>query len=115
MDWRRIIKAYGYSIAGLQAAWKNEAAFRLEVWLFVFLCPAALLLGRTGVERAILMMSLLLVIVVELINSAIEAVADRFGAEWHVLITWAKDCGSAAVFITLLQVCVVWGLILLDF
>ncbi len=111
--WQRLWKACGYSLAGLRAAWQQEAAFRLEIYLLIPLLPAALFLGKTRIEKAVLIASLLLVLIVELLNSAIEAVADRFGAEWHELIKRAKDCGSAAVLIAVLQVGIVWGLVLL--
>lgn len=109
----RVWKACGYSLAGLRAAWQQEAAFRLEVYLLIPLLPSALWLGKTGLEKAVLCASLLLVLIAELLNSALEALADRFGSEWNALIRRAKDCGSAAVFIALVQVFVVWGLILL--
>ena len=108
----RIIKATGYSWAGLRAAFKHEAAFRQELALCLVLIPLAIWLGQTGVERALLIGSLLLVLIVELLNSALEAVVDRFGGEQHELSGRAKDIGSAAVFIALLAVIVVWGLVL---
>ena len=111
--WQRLWKACGYSLAGLRAAWQEEAAFRLEIYLFIPLLPIALFLGKTRLEKAVLIASLLLVLIVELLNSAIEALADRFGAEWHELIKRAKDCGSAAVLIAVVQVGIVWGLVLL--
>jgi diacylglycerol kinase (ATP) len=109
----RIINAAGYSWAGLKAAFRHEAAFRQELALCLLLIPLAIWLGETGIERALLIGSLLLVLIVELINSAIEAVVDRFGGEQHELSGRAKDIGSAAVFIALLNVIVVWGLVLL--
>jgi diacylglycerol kinase (ATP) len=111
-SWKRLWKACGYSLAGLHSAWQQEAAFRLEIYLLIPLLPAALFLGKTRVEKAILIASLLLVLIMELLNSAIEALADRFGAEWHELIKRAKDCGSAAVLIAVVQVVMVWGLVL---
>ena len=108
----RIIKAAGYSWAGLKAAFKHEAAFRQELALCLVMIPLGVWLGQTGVERALLIGSLLLVLIVELLNSAIEAVVDRFGGEQHELSGRAKDIGSAAVFIALLNVVIVWGLIL---
>jgi diacylglycerol kinase (ATP) len=108
----RIIKATGYSLAGLKATFVNEAAFRQELALCLVMIPAGLWLGETGVERALLVASLLLVLVVELLNSAVEAVVDRFGHENHELSGRAKDIGSAAVFVSLANVLVVWGLIL---
>lgn len=109
---KRILKAAGYSWSGLKAAYQNEAAFRQEVALLVILVPLALWLGQTGVERAILIGSILLVLIIELINSAIEAVVDRFGGEWEVLSGRAKDLGSAAVMLSLILLFVTWSLIL---
>ncbi|HEC18631.1 MAG TPA: diacylglycerol kinase [Gammaproteobacteria bacterium] len=108
----RIIKATGYSWAGLRAAFRHEAAFRQELALCVILAPVALWLGSNAVERALLIGSLFLVLIVELLNSAVEAVVDRFGGEQHELSGRAKDIGSAAVFIALLNVIVTWGLVL---
>jgi diacylglycerol kinase (ATP) len=108
----RIINATGYSWLGLRAAFKHEAAFRQELALCIVLVPTGLWLGQSGVERTLLVGSLLLVLIVELINSAIEAVVDRFGGEQHELSGRAKDIGSAAVFVALLNVIVVWALIL---
>jgi diacylglycerol kinase (ATP) len=93
---------------GFGHAWNYEAAFRQEVAITVVLVPFALLLGRTGVERVILIGSCLLVLIVELLNSAIETVVDRVGDEHHVLSGRAKDLGSAAVFVSLLVVMTVW-------
>lgn len=107
-----ILKAYGYSMQGLKAAWQYEEAFRLELLALLVMLPAALWLGNTGVERALLVGSLLLVLIIELINSAIEAVVDRVGVEHHTLAGRAKDIGSAAVFLALMNVLAVWGLLL---
>lgn len=109
----RIIKAGGYSLQGLTAAFKHEAAFRQELLLAIVLFPVALWFGETGLEKAILIASLLLVLIVELLNSAIEAVVDRIGSEHHELSGRAKDIGSAAVFIALANVIVTWPLILI--
>jgi diacylglycerol kinase (ATP) len=111
---RRIINAAGYSWQGLQTAWKNEAAFRQELALSFVLLPLAWWLGGNGVERALLMGSCLVVLITELLNSAIESVVDRIGPEQHPLSGAAKDIGSAAVFIALLLVVVVWSLALFD-
>jgi diacylglycerol kinase (ATP) len=111
---KRIINAAGYSWAGLKAAFKHEAAFRQELALCLIMIPAGVWLGQSGVERALLIGSLLLVLIVELINSAIEAVVDRFGGEQHELSGRAKDIGSAAVFIALLNVVVIWSLVILS-
>ncbi len=108
-----VVKAFGYSVQGLKAAWQFEEAFRLELVAMVVLLPAALWLGHNGIERALLVGSLFLVLVVELINSAVEAVVDRVGVEHHTLAGRAKDIGSAAVFMTLTGVGVIWALLLL--
>jgi diacylglycerol kinase (ATP) len=97
---------------GLRAAWLNESSFRLEVYLLAILGPLGLWLGVDGVERALLLGSCLLVLGVELLNSAIEAVIERYGAEHHELAGRAKDMGSAAVFVMMLNVVLTWGLIL---
>lgn len=109
---KRIFNAAGYSWAGLKAAFVHEAAFRQELALCVILIPAGLWLGQTGIERALLIGSLLLVLIVELLNSAIEAAIDRFGGEQHELSGRAKDIGSAAVFVALVNVIVIWGLVI---
>jgi diacylglycerol kinase (ATP) len=108
----RILKAFGYSLAGFKAAWQNEAAFRQEVLLCITLIPIAFWLGDNNIERALLISCLLLVLITELLNSAIEAIADRVSEEWHQLIKRAKDLGSAAVFISLFYTALVWGLLL---
>ena len=114
LDLRRIVRAAGYSVAGLKAAWRGESAFRQELALCVVLAPLGLWLGRDGVERALLLGSLLLVLVVELLNSAIEAAINRIGTERNELSGLAKDLGSAAVFVALLIVLAVWALVLAD-
>jgi diacylglycerol kinase (ATP) len=108
---RRIVNATFYSLAGLRAAWQHEAAFRQEVTLAVVLIPTGVWLGRTAVERSLLIGTCLLVLIVELLNSGIEAIVDRVGTEPHRLSGQAKDLGSAAVFVSLTLVLVVWGLI----
>ena len=108
----RIAAAARYSARGLMACWRNEAAFRQEILACLVLIPLGLWLGEGGLERALLAGSLLLVLVVEVINSAIEAVVDRVGPERHELSGRAKDLGSAAVLLALLNVCLVWGLVL---
>ena len=110
----RIIKAAGYSAKGFRAAWTFESAFRQEVVLTIALTPLAFLLGRTPVEISLLIASLLLVVIIELLNSGIEAVVDRVGDEPHTLSGRAKDLGSAAVFLALVLVLVVWGGVLVD-
>jgi diacylglycerol kinase (ATP) len=108
---RRIFNAFFFSLAGLRAAWVNEAAFRQECVLAVLLTPLGVWLGRSAVEHALLIGSLLLVLIVELLNSGIEAAIDRIGSERHRLSGRAKDLGSAAVFVALAMVFLVWGLI----
>ncbi len=107
----RIVNATGYSFKGLAAALRHELAFRQELALCVVLIPAAIWLGRDAVEWSLLVGSLLLVLIVELLNSAVEAVVDRIGNERHELAGRAKDLGSAAVFVSLLNVVVIWGVI----
>ncbi len=109
----RLWNAFGYSLAGFRAAYKHEDAFRQEVWLALVLIPLALWLPVTLIEKALMIASVLLVIIVELLNSAIEATVDRISLEDHDLAKRAKDIGSAAVLVSLLVVGVVWGLILL--
>ena len=109
----RILNAVGYSWAGLRAAFQHEDAFRQEVLLLLPLLPLAVYLGDSGIERALMIASLLGVLVVELLNSAVEAAVDRVSLERHPLIKRAKDMGSAAVMIALLNVVVVWALLLL--
>ncbi len=111
--WRRLVNATGYSWAGLKAAWRNEEAFRQEGLLCAALVPLALWFGDSAVERALLIGSLLLIVIVELLNSGIEAVVDRIGLERHELSGRAKDIGSAAVFVALLNAAIIWLLILL--
>lgn len=111
---RRILNAAGYSLAGLIAAFKHEHAFRQEVFLALVLLPLALILGETAIERALMVGTVLLVLIVELLNSAVEATLDRISLEHHALIKRAKDIGSAAVMLALLNVVAVWALLLLD-
>jgi len=108
----RFIEAAKYSSQGLKAAYKNEEAFRQEVWLSIILLPLAFIFADTGVQLAILIGSLLLVLIVELLNSAVEAVVDRIGTEHHELSGRAKDIGSAAVSFALANVVVVWACII---
>jgi len=110
-DLKRLINATKNSLAGLKAAWQNEAAFRLEVLGAVILVPAAFWAGEAPVERLLLIGSCFLVLVTELLNSAIEAVVDRIGLEHHELSGRAKDIGSAAVLLSLVNLLIVWGLI----
>lgn len=108
----RILKATVYSMKGIRYTFINEAAFRQELGLAVFLFPLGLWLGETGVEKALLTGVLLIVLIVELLNTGIELVVDRFGGEHHLLSGHAKDVGSAAVFFSLWNVVLVWVLIL---
>ncbi|MBD9376971.1 MULTISPECIES: diacylglycerol kinase [Pseudoxanthomonas] len=108
----RILKAAIWSMQGLRAAWLHESSFRLEVYLLIVLAPLALWLGDTAVERVLLIGSCLLVLAAELLNSAIEAVIERYGPEHHELAGRAKDMGSAAVFVLMMNVLLCWGLIL---
>ena len=110
---RRVLNATRYSIEGLAAAWKHEAAFRQEAMLAVVLVPLGLWLGRTGVEKALLTGSVLAVLVVELLNSGVEAIVDRASPDIHELAKRAKDLGSAAVMVSIAATCLVWGLVLL--
>ncbi len=109
----RIWNAVLYSRNGLRDAWRHEAAFRQELLLVAVLLPLGLYLGDNGIERALLVGSLLLILIVELLNSAVEAVVDRISAEHHDLSRRAKDLGSAAVMLALANAAVVWGLTLL--
>ncbi len=106
---RRIVNATRYSANGLRAAWQNEAAFRQELVLALLLVPIAIWLGQTAFERLLLICSCLLVLLVELINSAIEATVDRIGSEQHELSGRAKDLGSAAVLVSLVIVVLTWA------
>jgi len=107
----RLVRAFCYSMQGLAAAWRNEAAFRQEVVLAALILPPGLWFAANGLERALLAASVLFVLVVELLNSAVEATIDRISSERHELSKRAKDLGSAAVMLALLNVWVVWGLV----
>lgn len=109
---RRMWNAFGYSRDGLGAAWKNEAAFREEVMLAVVTIPLALFLGETGVDRALMVGSILLILIVEILNSAVEAVVDKASPEKHELAKRAKDMGSAAVLLSLVNAAAVWACVL---
>ncbi|MCB1799020.1 MAG: diacylglycerol kinase [Gammaproteobacteria bacterium] len=109
----RIIRAFGYSFQGFRACYRHEAAFRQEALVAAALLPLGLWLGDSGAERSLLVGSWLLVMVVELLNSAIEATVDRFGPEHHKLSGRAKDIGSASVFLAISLAVLVWGLILI--
>ena len=108
---RRIWNAMFYSLQGITAAWQHEAAFRQEAVLCIIMIPLAFLVGDSAVERVLLAGSCLLVLITELLNSAIEATVDRIGSDHHKLSGRAKDIGSAAVFISLCTVVLTWSLI----
>ncbi|AGQ93165.1 diacylglycerol kinase [Vibrio parahaemolyticus] len=110
---RRVMDATGYSIKGLKAAWTHEAAFRQELVLTLVLSISAFFLPVTTLERVLMISSLLLILIVELINSAVEAVVDRVSDDWHELSGRAKDIGSAAVFVALFLALFVWASFLL--
>lgn len=110
---RRLINAFGYSMDGFKAAYQHEDAFRQEVWLAIVLIPLAFYLEQEALHRVLMVGSVILVMIVELLNSAVEAVVDRVSIERHALAKRAKDIGSAAVLLALVNLTVVWGLILL--
>lgn len=111
---KRLVYALGWSMKGLRATFRHEAAFRQEVYLLIVLAPLGLWLGNDGIERVLLVAPLLIVLIVELLNSAIESVVDRISDEQHQLSGRAKDQGSAAVLISLLLVALCWGAVLMD-
>ena len=113
-DIRRLIRAVRYSYTGLRDAFVDEPAFRLEILLSLILIPIAVWLGEDNVERALMIGTLMLVLIVELLNSAIENAVDRISTGLHDLSRKAKDLGSAAVFVSLALVIVVWALTLLN-
>ncbi|NNL74800.1 MAG: diacylglycerol kinase [Desulfobacterales bacterium] len=108
---RHILNAFVYSFAGLKAAWKNELAFRMETLILLAMMPVGIWLGRSVVEWALLIGSGTLILIVELLNSAVEAVVDRIGPQRRELSKRAKDMGSAAAFLAMLTAAIVWGLI----
>ena len=110
----RLLRAFGYSFQGFRHTWREEAAFRQEVALAIVVIPLGVYLGRSGVERALLVSPMLLILVVEILNSAVEAVVDRSGTERHPLAGMAKDMGSAAVMLSFALLGTVWLLILSD-
>ena len=107
--WRALL----WSLKGIAITWRTESSFRLEVYLFLVFAPLGLWLGQTGVERAVLFGCLLPVMSAEFLNSAIETLIERYGAEHHELAGRAKDMGSAAVFVLMMNVLICWGLILI--
>jgi diacylglycerol kinase (ATP) len=110
----RIVRAFGYSAKGFAQTWREEAAFRQEATLAALVVPLGVYLGRTGVERALLVSPMLLILIVELLNSAVEAVVDRSGMERNRLAGMAKDMGSAAVLLSFFLLGTVWLLVLFD-
>jgi len=111
---RRIIRAFGFSMQGFAAAWRHEAAFRQETLLAVILLPLSFWLARNLNEWLLLTVTILLVLIVELLNSALEAVVDRISDEHHELAGRAKDIASAAVFVSLCLTFIVWGAVVWD-
>jgi diacylglycerol kinase (ATP) len=109
---KRLFNAFKYSVAGTLAAFKHEDAFRQEVFLSLILIPLAIYLGPTAIEQALMIASILLIIIVELLNSSVEATVDRISVKRHKLAKRAKDIGSAAVFFSLVNAAVIWFLIL---
>ena len=110
---KRLVNACFFSIAGFKATWQHEEAFRQEVMLFLVSTPLAIWLGETAIEKVLLIGCVVLVLLVELLNSAVEAVVDRVGFEHHELSGRAKDIGSAAVMLSLIWAAITWALILL--
>ena len=108
----RLWNALGYSRDGLVAAWRNEAAFREGLLLAAVAIPLALFLGQTGVDRALLIGSIIVILIVEILNSAVEAVVDKASPEKHELAKRAKDMGSAAVLLSLINAAAVWACVL---
>jgi len=107
---KRVVHATVFSVSGLRAAWRNEAAFRQECVLALVLTPTAFWLGRTAVERSLLIGTVWLVLIVELLNTAVESVVDRVSTDHHKLSGQAKDQGSAGVFVSLMLTLLVWGM-----
>lgn len=110
---RRLYNATVWSVKGFRSAFKNEEAFRQELLLLAILGPLGYILGESGVERAVLIGSLFILLIVELLNSAVEAVVDRIGPEQHELSGRAKDMGSAAVFVAVMLTIMIWLLVLI--
>lgn len=111
---QRVMDAFGYSVKGLAASWKHEAAFRQEVVMAVILIPAAFWLAQTHIELILLIGSVFWVLMAELANSALEAVVDRIGSERHELSGRAKDMGSALVFLSLMLLAIIWAIIIIN-
>ncbi len=111
---KRLISATRYSLKGFRFAWINEAAFRQEIILCIFMLPLAIWIGGDATQRSLLIACCLLVLITELLNTGIEAVVDRIGHEYHDLAGSAKDLGSAAVLISLVLTVITWGLIIFE-
>lgn len=111
---KRVINATGYSWLGIKAAYQHESAFRQEFWLATFMIPLGYYLGQDWTDKAALICSVLFVLIVELLNSGIEAVVDRIGDEHHKLSGRAKDMGSAAVLIALIITVIIWAAVLIE-
>ena len=111
---KRLVNAFYYSLAGFKAAWKNEEAFRQEIMVGIIVVPAGIFMGETGIQRAILILSYLIIPLVELLNTAVEATVDRVGMEKHELSGRAKDLGSASVFLSICIAVIVWAFIAWD-
>lgn len=109
---KKIMRAFGYACKGLLTAWREEMAFRIELVLCVPMVLLALFLGRTGAEQALLMLTCFLVLLTELLNSAVEAVVDRIGPERHPVSAKAKDLAAAALLVSLVAALAVWGVVL---
>ncbi|WGE90046.1 diacylglycerol kinase [Actinobacillus arthritidis] len=112
-NFQRVIRATGYSLKGLKVAYIHEAAFRQEVWVSIILIPLALLIGNDVIEKILLLGTVFLVLIAELLNSAVESVVDRIGSEYHELSGRAKDIGSATVFMAMVLLAITWLFILI--
>ncbi len=110
----RLIAAFGNSIAGIKVCWRQEEAFRQEIYVLMLAVPLGLWMGDSGVERSMLIGSILLIAIIETLNSAVEAVVDRIGDEYHELSGYAKDIASAGVLLSNFLALMVWGLIAYD-
>ena len=110
----RIYHAFFYSMAGLMTAWKNEAAFRQELFIAIILIPFAFWLGQNAFQIGLLILPIFIVLITELLNSAIESTINRISEDQHILSKQAKDIASAAVFISLMLLVVIWGLVILE-
>lgn len=112
---KRIINALGYSCDGLKTAWKNEAAFRQEILACAILIPLTFFIPSTSVEKILMIGSLLLIVIVELINTGFENIIERISNDWHESSKKVKDLGSAAVLIAILNAVMIWGIILFNY